>query len=58
MMAILDEIGLLEDTDLKNANISFEEYLTPTRETIIKLKAYRNSLVKPITNSEVIEKNR
>ncbi|MBE6144589.1 MAG: hypothetical protein E7169_03335 [Firmicutes bacterium] len=58
MMTILNEIGLLEDDDLKKANISFEEYLNPTKETILKLKTYRDSLVKPIKNGEEIGRNR
>lgn len=37
---ILSEFGLLEDSDLEQIGITFEEYLYPNKETIMKIREY------------------
>lgn len=37
---ILSQIGLLEESDLEKIGITFEEYLYPNKETIIKIREY------------------
>ena len=37
----MNDLGLLKDSELYDANISFEEWNNPTEETLEKLETYK-----------------
>lgn len=45
LMAILEEIGLLDEEDFEKAGITEAEYINPNAETIVKMEAYRDQVL-------------